>query len=245
MVADAARIAELEGLFAAADAEDAEPDEESGVLPSETVRALKEEKKAFDGVWKEQLKALKGAIGDLFTVLKGEDRIPGGRKKGEFTEGLTQKSAAFDVAEQILAMAGDAAEYADAVGRIRECRDRGKAAKAGADEIAERLEAHSELDKELKRLKGEIRQAEKNKDELVEAAREKISEAEAKVLILERFKGLLAEEYDGYLRQYQRDFVAAIENLWEKYAVTLKDILAERDREAAELDRFMAALGYE
>ena len=26
-----------------------------------------------------------------------------------------------------------------------------------------------------------------------------------------------------------RGFVAAIENLWDKYAVTLKDILAERD----------------
>jgi len=32
---------------------------------------------------------------------------------------------------------------------------------------------------------------------------------------------------------------------WRESAVTLKDILAERDREAAELGRFMVELGYE
>jgi len=245
MEADAARIAELEGLFAAADAEDAEPDEETGVLPSETVKALKEEKKEWDAAWKERLKELKAAIGDLFTVLKGDDGVPRGRKKGAFTEGLTQKAADFDVADRILELAEGNGRYGEFVGRIRDCRDAGKAARARSDEIAGRLAAHSDLDRELKTLKAEIRQAEKNKDDLVAEARRKIGEDEAKALILERFRGILAEQYDGYLRQYQRGFVAAIENLWDKYAVTLKDILAERDREAAELDRFMVALGYE
>jgi type I restriction enzyme M protein len=245
MEADAARIAELEGLFAAADAEDAEPDEETGVLPSETVKALKDEKKAWDAAWKDRLKELKTAIGDLFTVLKGDEGIPRGRKKGEFTEGLTQKTADFDVADRILELAEGDGRYGEFVGRIRDCRDAGKAARARSDEIAGRLAAHSDLDRELKTLKAEIRQAEKNKDDLVAEARRKIGEDEAKMLILERFRGILAEQYDGYLRQYQRGFVAAIENLWDKYAVTLKDILAERDREAAELDRFMVELGYE
>ena len=245
MEADAARIAELEGLFAAADVEDAEPDEETGVLPSETVKALKDEKKAWDAAWKDRLKELKMAIGDLFTVLKGDEGVPRGRKKGEFTEGLTQKTADFDVADRIMELAEGDGRYGEFVGRVRESRDAGKAARARSDEIAGRLAAHSELDRELKTLKAEIKQAEKNKDDLVAEARRKIGEDEAKTLILERFRGILAEQYDGYLRQYQRGFVAAIENLWDKYAVTLKDILAERDREAAELDRFMVALGYE
>jgi len=48
----------------------------------------------------------------------------------------------------------------------------------------------------------------------------------------------------AYLRQYQRAFIAAVENLWTKYAVTTKQIFAERDREAAQLDAFLTKLGY-
>ncbi len=64
-------------------------------------------------------------------------------------------------------------------------------------------------------------------------------------MILERFRKLLTEQFDGYLRQYQRSFLAAVENLWQKYAVTTKQILAERDREAAQLDAFLKELGYD
>ena len=55
----------------------------------------------------------------------------------------------------------------------------------------------------------------------------------------------LTEQFDGYLRQYQRAFITAVENLWQKYAVTTKQILADRDREAAQLNHFMKELGYE
>ena len=80
---------------------------------------------------------------------------------------------------------------------------------------------------------------------LIAAARAKITEDEAKRLILERFQRLLTEQFDGYLRQYQRAFIAAVENLWQKYAVTTKQILADRDREAAQLNVFLKELGYE
>src|SRR5450755_2914761 len=104
---------------------------------------------------------------------------------------------------------------------------------------------HSALDGELKKLKPNIREAEKQKDELVAAARAKITEEQAKGLILERFQRLLTERFDGYLRQYQRAFIAAVENLWQKYAVTTKQILAERDREAGQLNAFLKELGYD
>jgi type I restriction enzyme M protein len=47
---DQARMAELEGLFAAAEAEDADVDDvENGVLPKEVVKSLRAEKKAIGG----------------------------------------------------------------------------------------------------------------------------------------------------------------------------------------------------
>ena len=90
-----------------------------------------------------------------------------------------------------------------------------------------------------------MREVEKQKETLIASARAKISEDDAKRLILERFQRLLTEQFDGYLRQYQRAFIAAVENLWPKYAVTMKQILAERDREAAQLNVFLKELGYE
>jgi len=111
--------------------------------------------------------------------------------------------------------------------------------------IDAQLVRHVELEGELKKRKANIREAEKQKDELVAAARAKISEAQAKGLILDRFQRLLAEQFDGYLRQYQRAFISSIENLWSKYAVTMKQILDGRDKEAAQLNAFMKELGYE
>ena len=53
------------------------------------------------------------------------------------------------------------------------------------------------------------------------------------------------DTYQAYLRADQRQCVAAIENLWNKYAVTAKEIEAERDQAAEELKAFLVELGYE
>jgi type I restriction enzyme M protein len=211
---DQARIAELEALFAAADEEDAEPDEETGVLSSERVKALKEEKKVLGGEIKEYRKNLKISQQDL--------------KRLEKASTLFRDDHHTNVQRQ----ASEAEQQIDAL-------------TAKITTIDRQLERHVVLEQELKTLKAHIREVEKKKDELVAAARAKVSEDDAKRLILDRFKRLLVEQFDSYLRQYQRTFIAAIENLWDKYAVTTKQILAERDREAEQLGQFLVELGYE
>jgi type I restriction enzyme M protein len=101
------------------------------------------------------------------------------------------------------------------------------------------------LKAELKKLKAGLKEAEKKKDELVKAARAKISEADAEALILTRFKQQLDAAFAGYIRTLTQQLVKAVENLHNKYAVTLKMILAERDQEAQVLDGFLKELGYE
>lgn len=192
-----ARIAELEGLFAAANETDDEEvdlenvDTENGVLPKALVKALKDEKKVLAA----EVKAAKQSRKSGRSLLPDDD------------DALAQQK------------------------RIQE--------------IDTQLERHTALDAELKKLKANVREVEKTKDDLITAARAKITEDEAKELILERFKRVLTEQFDGYLRQYQRAFLSAVENLWTKYAVTMKQILAERDREAAQLNIFLKELGYE
>jgi len=51
--------------------------------------------------------------------------------------------------------------------------------------------------------------------------------------------------YQAYLRADQRVCIKAIENLWGKYAVTAKEIEAERDAASQQLQGFLVELGYE
>jgi len=213
---DQARIAELEGLFAAANAsedEDAEEaDTESGVLPKSLVKALKDERKTLSGEIKEAKKRVKDMRQDA-------DRMAG--INGPQKEINELRTDARDIEGEALA------KYK----RI--------------EAIDAQLARHTALEDEYKKLRANIRASEKKKEDLIAAARAKIREDEARQLILARFQRLLTEQFDGYLRQYQRAFIAAVENLWDKYAVTTKQILAERDQEAAQLDAFLKELGYE
>jgi type I restriction enzyme M protein len=214
---DQTRIAELEGLFSVANA--AEEDEEADAEESEDGVLPKSRVKAL----KEEKKALSGEIRQIQKQIremrKDTDRM--GRI------GNNQK--------EINKLHTEASDM--------ECEGIDKSERV--KQIDAELARHTELDAELKTLKANIRASEKKKDDLIAAARGKISENEAKGLILERFQRLLTEQYEGYLRQYQRAFIAAAENLWQKYAVTTKQLLEERDKEAEKLNRFLVELGDE
>ncbi|MBA2658540.1 MAG: N-6 DNA methylase [Nitrosospira sp.] len=116
---------------------------------------------------------------------------------------------------------------------------------AQAEAIEKRLTRHKDLEQEVRTLKAGIRSNEKKQNELVEAARAKISRDEARAAIVERLGCLLMEAYRAYLRADQRGCIAAIENLWSKYAITAKDIERDRDAASAQLRRFLVELGYE
>ena len=178
-----ARLAELQALFAAANEDDFEDSDETGVLPGDEVKALKAELKELNTRAKLAKK-------------EGE--------KGDWTAYMAEAAA-----------------------------------------IEKSLAAHKALEDEAKALKAAIRSTEKKQDELVEAARAKISRDEARQVIVERLGKLLLESYQTYLRADQRAYVAAIENLWNKYAVTAKQIEAERDAASKQLREFLVELGYE
>ncbi len=211
---DKARIVELEGMFAAAGEADPDDDDlESGVLPKALVKALKDEKKGYNGQLKELRKELKELKADLKRMQEADNIQP--------------------------------AEIAAQETSISQTDQRIKDKNNSKDDVDERLKGHAELERGLKDLKAGIRKVENKMDELVAQAREKITEEEAKKLILQRFHKELLATYDDYLRQYLRGFIAAVDTLWDKYAVTLNDILSDRDREAEQLNEFLVELGYE
>jgi type I restriction enzyme M protein len=202
---DAARISELEAMFAGAnetadeeagDTEDNTDEEDgTGILPKTQVKQLKDAKKENNGQLSTQKKELKYA--------KKED-----------------PAKAIELEKRITALT------------------------AANSTIDEKLAQHTSLETELKELKAGIKQAEKLKEDLLETARSNIAPSDAKILIEQRFKKQMQESFNQYLRQLVSQLVKAVENLHGKYAVTVKDILSERDEQAALLGDFLQELGY-
>ena len=108
-----------------------------------------------------------------------------------------------------------------------------------------RFARHLELEAELKLCKKVIREIKERKAELVEKARAKIDEAEAKRLILDRWLCTLRGTVTDYLAQYGRDLRSRLDWFWDNYHQPLHSILAERDEASRELERFLRELGYE
>lgn len=150
-------------------------------------------------------------------------------------------------AEQVKALK---ARLKDAKGQAKLCkRDPNLGDAATWQRQAEQLEAqlahHKALEDEAKTLKKTIKTIEQKRDQLAASAREKISVEEARGIIIERLQQQLLNIYRSYLRAEQRACIQAVENLWSKYAVTARQIEAERDQAARQLQAFLVELGYE
>jgi type I restriction enzyme M protein len=183
MEAKRGRLTEIDALFTAADEEDYQDDEDTGVLPGDEVKELKS-----------RLKQLKGDI----RVRKRDPNL------GPWKE-MEKESATVEA----------------------------------------KLDRHKALEDEARQLKSDLKAAEKKREELVAAAREKIGADEARRLIVSRMHILLVRTFESYLRADQRACVAALENLYDKYAVTAADIEKRRNEAEKKLKDFLRELGYE
>lgn len=240
------RLAELQSLFSAADEEEFEDTDDTGIMNSEEVKNLKEELKSLNAEWKEKLKLLKNAAESLFTELKIADILPKDVKKGYYcSEGFTAKDPIFENGIRILELAGSRFENSEYAIALKEAMESGALAKREAAIIEHKLARHKGLEDEMKSLKSTIKQIEARRDDLVEAARSKITADEARLIILERLERVLMATYESYLRAHQRECVEHITNLWNKYAITAREIETQRDAAAQELKRFLVELGYE
>jgi type I restriction enzyme M protein len=215
---DQARLAELEAMFAAVNEGE---DEDADAEPVETESGVLP--KSFVKTVKEERKAL---AGELKEIKKKVKQMRQDAKRRERVRELFGSSAELET-------------------EASETEAEGLAKAQRIEEIDNQLAKHTALEGELRKLKANLREVEKKKDDMIAAARARSSENEARRLILERFQRLLTEQFDSYLREYQGGLITAVENLWNKYAVTMNQILADRQREAAQLNVFLKELGYE
>jgi type I restriction enzyme M protein len=111
--------------------------------------------------------------------------------------------------------------------------------------IGELIAKHSAAEDELKQAKATVKGIEKKRDELVEVARAKISDAEAERLILNRWMRTLATAFEDRLQAYRDALVRRVETLWSKYALTLDELNAVRKDTADLVAKLLREFGYE
>ena len=246
------RINQIESLFSEADqAEDEQADSvqsltnENAALPKAQVTELKAQQKQLTAQLKDTVKILKAQIADAYTEYSQQHSLPRGTKKGDLTKGLTNTELNFAVIEVIVGLATQVNCVLTNKARLVELSNQGQTDANLLYQIKQQLAAHTALETELKTLKEQNKAIEKKRDKLITAARASISEQEAKGLILQHINQQLISEYQGYIRNNLLKLIAAIENLHNKYAVTLKSIVSERDKQAGLLAGFMEGLGYE
>ena len=81
-------------------------------------------------------------------------------------------------------------------------------------------------------------------DAMLKAIGGQISEADARRLILKKISDIARAELDRYLNAEKRVLVRAVENSWEKYAVSVDSMNADRAVTLETLDGFLCGLGY-
>jgi type I restriction enzyme M protein len=81
-------------------------------------------------------------------------------------------------------------------------------------------------------------------DDLLKQIGGQLTTEEAKVLILQKLYDWAQEQLTRYLNGAKRSLMAVIENLWDKYAVSSRELEAERSQTLTELNDFLVKLGY-
>ena len=113
-----------------------------------------------------------------------------------------------------------------------------------AQKLEEIMKKITEKEKEIGNIRKELKDKIKKLEEKIKQKRETMTEDEAKELILEKFYENIESHLERYLDAEKREALRVLENLWDKYRVSLSELLREREEETRKLKEFLEKLGY-
>jgi type I restriction enzyme M protein len=111
-------------------------------------------------------------------------------------------------------------------------------------EIEEQLKPYYEILEALKEVRKRLRELKAQLVERLQEASEALSLKEAQLLVLELFRADLLAQLERYVTEHRQLVIAAIENWWDKYRVTLGEIEKEEEELSQQLGELLRGLGY-
>ncbi|MGV0107449.1 Restriction endonuclease subunit S [Nostoc sp. DSM 114160] len=173
----------------------------------------------------EQLKELKYAIKDgqkRLKELQGTDRKKGSikyeKKKGYDTTALEEELA--NLQSMVIPKEQEIAE------------------------IEVQLQPYKDILERLKEARKRVRELKGLLVKELEAASAALSEEKAQGLVLDLFKADLLMQLERYVSEHRQMVIAAVENWWDKYKVTLAEIEKEEQEVNLQLSELLRGLGY-
>ncbi len=220
-----------EAVEAAQEAAAYEPEEDETVTASVIKKVLKD---LID-----DLKDSKGksARRELANLQAQEKAITGVEKRIKDTKAkLRLKSDELELKLQLKRLGGD------------EFKEESRALLRQVDAKLVTLDEKNKDDKKkiiaLNRDKATLNARMAKADAMLTAIGGQLTEDDARNLILKKLYDLAAGELSRYLNAEKRAFIARVENLWDKYAVSSRDLENERTATLKTLNNFLKSLGY-
>jgi type I restriction enzyme M protein len=218
-----AEIARLEGEKEAFEQQNPDDDEETDDTDTEE----EDNKYNYAKVLEEQKKLLKEQARDALERIKFLERGPNVKDKGSIA---AMKKLGLDTAPLEQELAALKQEVEPVQQRM--------------DEIDAALEPYLDIKRQLAEAKKQLKVLSKALLQVLKNKRAELTADDCRNLVLE----LTCADLEGVLRRYMDEHLQevrlAMDNLWDKYGVSLGDIRHFRDRVTAELDDYLKRLRY-
>ncbi len=224
---------ELEAKFAEiADMDPEEWDaEQYEVMPKAIISDFRDERKNLNAQIKELKKELKTQERMAKFAFKVEQKRLKELRKQALKDKIDETVKALD--EKLAMLASPVIDDSE----IQELNQQ-------VENIDAQIAHHVALENELKDCRKKIREIEVSKEALADKAREQISDDDARKLITQRWLDTLHNNIEVYLEAHSRRLQQSVELLYDKYTVTLQNLIEERDAATKELDAYLQELGY-
>ena len=196
---------------------------------------------------------IKNALKELIDDLKGSE---GASARKELKTLQAQDKALKTIEKRIKETRAELKNKADELSlKIQLKRLGGDEFKAESQELIRQVAAQlADLDPGKKADKRKITALNKDKaalkarlvktDATLAAIGGQLTEDQARELILIKLYDLVAHELNRYLNAEKRHLIAVVENLWDKYAVSSRELEIQRTETLMALEGFLKALGY-
>ena len=111
-------------------------------------------------------------------------------------------------------------------------------------EMEQELQPYVEITDQLKEVRKRLKGLQKKFIKRLHEAREALSDGDCRDLVLDILNEKLAAHLESYVTAHRQEVIAAVENWWDKYRVTLWDIEGNRETEKERFEEALKHLKY-
>ena len=128
--------------------------------------------------------------------------------------------------------------------RLKELTEKVEPVETKIYELEQELQPYMEITSQSKEAKKQLKELQRKFIKRLHEACEALSDDECRDLVLDILNEKLATHLDSYVTAHRQEVIATVENWWDKYRVTLRDIEGNRETEKESFEEALKHLKY-